>query len=210
MKNPALFFLFFLSTSAVFAQLDSNTITVTASRTSNPLPDQVGIYIDVNSPLSTSLDDVLAALNGLNLTTADLQNVSSNRSYFGLPSTMPGPPTLDWTFRFAVPFSKLKDTIAMLTALQKSVPQSNSALMFEFGVEGARASSQALQMQGCSVPGLLDDARSQAKNIASAANAGVGDVLGMSTATVALGDCSSVYYCFAPPCTLTVKFALTR
>ena len=62
MTRRALIFAYLLSGSLVFGQLDSNSITVTASRSVTFQPDQIVFSVDVSSPLDTSLDDVIAAL----------------------------------------------------------------------------------------------------------------------------------------------------
>ena len=93
----------------------------------------------------------------------------------------------------------MKDTVAMLTALEKNITKNNSGLTLGFSVQGAQVSPQLQQMQTCSTSDLLSDARTEAQKLASAANLFVGAVLSMSAATGT-----------PQPCTLTVKFAVTR
>src|SRR5437879_1708715 len=54
----------FVMCTLAFAQLDSNSVTVTASRNVNLQPDQTVFSVRVDSGLNTSLDDILIALQG--------------------------------------------------------------------------------------------------------------------------------------------------
>ena len=69
---------FLLSASLAFGQLDSNSITVTASQSVNLQPDQVLFAVYVSTPLTASLDDVLAAVKGAGITSANFSGVYSS------------------------------------------------------------------------------------------------------------------------------------
>ena len=199
-----------------FGQLESNSITVSVSRSATVQPDQVVFAVTVQSGLSASLDDVLAALQGSGITASNFTGVSTN-SFI----TVPPAPSLSWTFTEMAPFAKQKDTVASLTALQQTVAQGKSGLTLSFTVAGTQVSAQALQSQTCSLTGLLSDAQAQAQSIAAAAGVTVGPILALSSATSSpipaavnfvSGAFSSVYV--APttpaPCGLTVKFGMFR
>lgn len=214
MTKRALVFTFVMSASLAFGQLDSNTITVTASRSATLQPDQVVISVDVTSDLNTTLDDVVAALAGSGITIANFSGVNNN-NYFYVNPFSPTPsmqPTIDWSFTLPVSLSKMKDTLAMLTALQKTIAQKNSALTLSFAVQGTQVSPQLQQSQVCSVSDLLSDARAQAQKLASAANLFLGSVLAMSSMTSSNVASVGPYFTstFAPGCSLTVEFAVTR
>src|ERR1700682_1639233 len=68
MVSRSLFFAFVLSVSLAYGQLDSNSITITASRNTAVEPDQVVFSVGVSAGLNSSLDDVLAALAGSGIT----------------------------------------------------------------------------------------------------------------------------------------------
>src|SRR5437016_5851611 len=114
MSRCAFASLFVTFAALAFGQLDSNTVTVTASRTSNPQPDQAVFVVTVQSGLSTTLGDVLAALQGSGITLADFSGVggySSLRSVFPIPPdllTLP-PPGIEWAFRLTAPLGSTKD-----------------------------------------------------------------------------------------------------
>ncbi len=216
MQKIALAGLMTLLAPLAFAQLDTNSITVSVSRSSTVQPDQVVFAVTVQSGLNASLDDVLAALQGSGITAANLAGVSSNNPS---PYTQS---TILWTFTLTAPFSKQKDTVTSLTALEQTVAQGKSGLTLSFTVAGTQVSAQALQSQTCSLTGLISDAQAQAQSIAAAAGVTVGPVLALSSATSSpipaavnfvSGAFSSVYVApttYAPPCGLTVKFALFR
>ena len=221
MTIRCLFCLFVLSVSLAYGQLDSNTITVTASRNAALQPDQVVFGVNVTSGLDKSLDDIVAALAGIGITSANFSGVSALLPVaFPLPSTGPTvttvtlpPPTISWNFTLAAPFSKMKDTVTALLALQKSIAKDNSGLTLSFSVQGTQVSPQLQQMQTCSVSDLLSDARAQAQKLASAATLFLGPVLAMSSSTFSntplSAYASNVFYS-APNCSLTVQFGVTR
>lgn len=182
-----------VSLSAAFAQLDSNSITVTASRgpSSGP-PDQALFGVVVTSGVDTNLDDVIALLPGTGISAANLQALDEYQIYNGSS----GPPleTINWRFSFTAPLAKNKDTIATLTNLQATIAKNNNGVTMSFSIQGTQTS---VQPQICSQSDLLTDARTQAQKLADGAGVSVGNILAMSSSTYA-------------PCSLTVKFALQR
>jgi uncharacterized protein YggE len=219
MRKSALVCLVMWLAPPAFGQLESNSITVSVSRSATVQPDQVVFAVTVQSGLSTSLDDVVAALQGSGITAANLAGVNSINP---LLYVQPAPPPLSWTFTLTEPFSKQKDTVTSLTALQQTIAQAKSGLTLSFTIAGTQVSAQALQSQTCSLSGLISDATSQAQSIAAAAGVTVGPILALSTSTASpipaavnfiSGAFSSVYVApspYAPPCGLTVKFGLLR
>jgi hypothetical protein len=217
------FFLLILSVPAAFAQLDSNSVTVSATRSMSQQPDQVLFAVNVQSGLNTSLDDVVAALQGSGITAANFVGLSLSPSllYVGtpvIPSTIVAPP-MQWIFSLPASLAKIKDTIAMLTALQQSIAKQNTGLMLSFNVQGTQVSAQSQQSFVCPIPDLLADATTQAQKLAAAAGLSLGSVLAMSSGTSVSGSVGSVSIAGvllgAPPvlpsvCSMTVKFALLR
>lgn len=215
---------FLTSASLAFAQLDSNSVTVTASRNTNLLPDQVVFGVLVDSGLNSSLDDILAALHGSGITAANFLGVSSAPATVIFSGPIPGPipvtetPMLQWSFSLAVPFSKMKDTAAALTSLQRTISQqNNSGLRLVFQVQGAQISPQLQQSQTCLLTDLIADARSQAQKLGDAAGLSVGSILAVSSFTttttpgpIPVNRFSSTSGTFLPGCSVTVKFALGR
>ncbi len=200
---------FLFSAGLAFAQLTSNSVTVTASRNTSVQPDQVVFRVTVDSPLDATRDDAVAALQGSGITLANFNGVTTSQIYdsMGQQTQM----RLQWMFSLPVALSNMKSTIGLLTSVQKSNAQKNNSLGISFGVVGTQVSPQAQQAQACSQADLLADARAQAQKIASAAGASLGAVLAMSGSTSASTDpngglFSSPYY--APACVLTVKFGL--
>jgi len=215
----------------VFGQLDSNSVTVTASRAVNLQPDQVLFAVYVASGLNTSLDDVLVAVKGSGITIANFSGVATVSGVpvtiipgsQGSPVTIPAQPELTWAFGLSAPFAKMKDTVAALTSLEQSIKQANNGLKLSFQVQGTQASADLQQSQTCNPADLLADARGQAQKLASAGGLTLGNILAMAGNTfLAIGTGVPV----APPpalltasslgiprennCALTVKFGLTR
>ena len=200
------------SCSALFGQLDSNSVTVTASRNATLQPDQVVFSIQVQSGLTTSLDDVLAALSGSGITQANFTGITTGVPQFVTGSVQPLP-LIGWTFALAVPLSKITDTVKSLTALQQQVV-AKSKFALSFTVQGTQVSQQAQQSQPCSIPDLLSDARAQAQKLTNASGFTLDTILAMSgtTATAAPGPVglSGILLPSSVPCLLTVKFGLLR
>jgi hypothetical protein len=154
------------SGSLAFDQLDSNSITVSVSQSSNVQPDQVVFGVVVQSGLGSNLDDVVAALQGCAITQANFVSVHTNPAVY--PYAPTNQLTLLWTFSLSVPFSKQKDSIASLTALEQSIAQGKSGPTLTFSVAGTKVSTPLLQSQTCSITDLFSSAKAQAQKIAAA------------------------------------------
>jgi len=202
-------FLAVLTLAAATAQTAPNSVTVTASRTSTLQPDQMVFAIFVNSPLNTTRDNVLSALQGAGITLANFSGVSSQQQ----PGT-----ALVWSFGLAVPIANTKSAVAQLNSLQQAMAQLKNGLSMSFSVQGTQVSQQLQQAQACSISDLLSDARSQAQQMALAGGVSLGSILAISTSisTPVPGDdalSAARYnalsgYSNPPACSLTVKFAL--
>jgi hypothetical protein len=183
-----------LSSSLAFGQTDSNSITVTASPnyTSGP-PDQAVFGVLVTSSLDTTLDGVIALLQGTGITAANLQSLNEYTNYMGSPPQLTE--TFQWRFTFTVPFAKNKDTIATLTSLQATIAKNNNGVTMSFSIQGTQSSAPA--PPACSLSDLLTSAKTQAQKLADGAGVSLGNILAMSSPTGTV-------------CSLTVKFALLR
>jgi uncharacterized protein YggE len=198
--------------SLLFAQLDSNSVTVFASRSSNQQPaDQALIGASVNSSFSTSLDDVIAALQGSSITLANFVTVNTTTVYTDPPNPMPVQ-TLQWTFQLAIPLAKVKDTLTTLGNVQQALAKKGNGIAMSFGVQGAQAATQPDPSQSCSLTDLIADGRAQAQKLANAAGLSVGNILAMSSSvTSAISGAGSLgTRVTLPNCSLSIKFALLR
>jgi len=224
-----LFFTLALSAPLAFGQLDSNSLTVTASRGVSLQPDQALFGVFVDSSTVTSLDDILAALQGSGVTIANFSGVSTSTATLilgGPPTPLPpgpgGPVMLEWAFALPVSLAKITSTIKTLTGLQQSIMQNNSGLTLSFSIVGTQVSPQLQQMQTCVLADLISDAQAQAQKVAAAAGLGVGNILALSSPVVTsvsngttvpvsrLTSSISSLLTSPPICTVTVKFALVR
>jgi len=199
MLRRTLIFSFLMSAPLAFGQLDSNSITVTASRSTALQADQAVFTVDVNAGLNTCLDDVLGALAGSGITLVNFNGVNNQQGFIPTQWFMPTAPTVDWFFTLPVAISQIKATAASLTSLQQSIAQKNNGLTLSFAVRGTQVSPPLQQSQMCSISDLVSDARSKAQKLASAAGVTLGSVLAMSTSISSSTSCS-----------LTVKFQLVR
>jgi hypothetical protein len=204
-----------LSGSLAFGQIDSNAVTVTASRNATLQPDTVLFDVTVATGFNAGLDDVIAALAGSGITAANFTNVSSQQFIQDFnPGVVAPQPMLQWTFVLPVPLSKLKDTSTALSNLQQSIAKKNAGLAMSFFVQGTQVSPQLQQSQPCVVSDLLTDARAQAQKLADAAGLTLGQLLALSSATSSTTVSSSfglASFLLSPSvCAVTVKYALIR
>jgi uncharacterized protein YggE len=195
--------------SVAFGQLDSNSITVSASNNATLQPDQAIFAVTVQSGISTGLDDVLTALQGSGITAANFSGVTTQGQF--ATTTLPGglapQPSLFWTFNLPVPITNTKATVASLTTLQQTLAMQNNGLTLSFSIVGTQVSQQLAQSQTCSLSALLTAATTQAQSLAAAGGLTLGSILAMSSST-SNGVISP--YATQPSCAITVKFNVTR
>jgi hypothetical protein len=163
-----------LAAAPVFGQVVSPTLTITATRSVLLQPDDVAFSLTVSSSATASLDQIVAALSGLGVTSANLASVFNGPS---LP--------FQWSFTLNVPIAKLTTTIGSLTELEQNIGQNNSGLALTFTVDGTQASQlsgQIQQSQPCSNSDLIADATAQAQKVAAAAGFTLGPILKLSNA----------------------------
>jgi uncharacterized protein YggE len=201
------------------ASLETDTITIQASRSVNLTPDQVSFYVSVTADPTNSLDQIVAALSGLGITASNLSSMYGANDNRG---------SLQWSFNLATPLTKLNTTIALLIALQQSMVQNNTGMLLTFQVQGAYVSQQAFQSQSCSTKDLVGDAQTQAQKVVAAAGFALGPIIAISDASSSAaavptfaarsGDFAVVnwinvglwYNTVASGCSLEVKFKLLR
>jgi len=169
------FLILSLTVAPVFAQQPASpTITITATRSVAHQPDEVAFGLTVSSSATASLDQIVAALSGLGVTSANLASVFNGPS---LP--------FQWSFNLNVPLAKLTTTIGSLMQLRQNIGQNNSGLTLTFTVEGTQASQLSQQIQQsrpCSNSDLVADATAQAQKVAAAAGFTLGPILQLSNA----------------------------
>jgi uncharacterized protein YggE len=215
MRNVWLIALSLAGASLAFGQLETDTITIQASRSVNLAPDQVSFYVSVTADPTSSLDQIVAALSGSGITASNLSSLYGANDNRG---------SLQWSFTLATPLTKMNATIASLIALEQSMVKYSSGMSLTFQVQGAYVSPEAYQSQSCSTRDLVGDAQAQAQNVAAAAGFAVGPIIkisdGSSATTPAyvpnevfsFGQASVLLgYTTTPSgCSLEVKFKLLR
>src|SRR5713101_5641664 len=107
MRHCFLMILLLLAASLAFGQLETDTLTIQASRSVNLTPDRVSFYITLTAGPDASLDQVVAALSGSGITASNLS------SMYGANDNQA---SLQWSFTLAAPLTKMNATIALLIA----------------------------------------------------------------------------------------------
>jgi hypothetical protein len=187
--------LFLICVPFAIAQTDSNSVTVTASRTLPIQADQAIFSVYVSAGSNSTLDDVLAAVQPAGITLANFTSV------FTLNAAL-NPPLLQWTFTLVGPLTNTKATVATLTNLQSAVAKANSGLTVSFSLQGTQVSPQAAQLQPCAFPDLLSDAQAKAQTLVTSASRFVSGILALATSISNQSGATS------QTCTATVKFSL--
>jgi uncharacterized protein YggE len=153
--------------ATAFGQLEDDSLTVTATRTTSLQPDQATVSIYLSAPAGGSLDDAVVALQGSGVAASDLASVNSYT----------GDNSLEWVFNRTVSFFQLKTTLAALDSIQSALAQKVS-----YFVQGS-VSPEAQQAPAlCPLPAMVADARAQAQRVADAAGVRVGPVVSLSQA----------------------------
>jgi hypothetical protein len=202
-----------LAATPLFGQLESHTVTISATRTAYLQPDEVVFGLSVSASGTTNLNQIVAALSGVGITSTNLTGVGTSTS----------PPSVQWNFTLATPISNLAATIGSLAQIQQSIEQNNSGLTLSFNVEGTEVSQQLQQSQTCSNSVLIADATTQGQKLASAAGLTLGPIARLANAPLAetygvpslvhLGNIVSNFVLagsFSSPitCSLVVEFQL--
>jgi hypothetical protein len=152
------------------ADLDNNTVTITATRTIKAQPDQVRVVVQVAVPQDTGLDDVLAKLKGTGITASDLQYANGQQILF--PDQRSNQ-NVQWTFVTTTSLASLKSMRTNLAQLQANL----GANALTFSVAGTQVSTDA---QDCPLSALVSDARKQADALAAAAGMRTGAIVSVS------------------------------
>jgi hypothetical protein len=207
MRKSVLVFLPLWCCSLAFGQLESNSITVSASNNTNLQPDQAIISVYVQSGTNVGLDDVLTALQGSGITVANFSGVSTSQQTLTCVGTSTLTFTLQWTFSLPVPLANTKATAASLTTLQQTIAKQNNGLTLTFSITGTQISQQLAQSQTCSLAALITSATTQAQGLAAAGGLTLGSILALSSST---SNFVASPYATVPACAVTVKFNVTR
>ena len=150
-----------------------NSITITATRTTNIQPDQVLIGLSVQSPTTAGLDDITSALTGAGISGEAFSGVSARNID---ATTNPQAVFFGWSFTLTAPLAKLSATLSQLVSAQQTISAKNSGLTLTVAVVGSPVSPQP-----CKQADLLADAQAQAKQVASAAGVSSGPNLSIGS-----------------------------
>jgi Protein of unknown function (DUF541) len=221
--------LFLACCPAALSQLGSNVLTVTATRSLNLQPDQAALMVNVTTSVTTSLDDVLSALQPTKIAVASFSGVGTTFSGLSVSSPATGGPSETWTWTFTptVPLAGLPAFLASLATVQQALSQAVNPMDLEFYVQGASLSSQLLASNPCPYAAVFSDAQTQAQKVAAAAGIALGPVVAMTDgygtaiqgsyeefAVASLISVTGALTAFvspvapAPPCTMVVQFKL--
>jgi hypothetical protein len=145
------------------AQLESDFLTVAATRSIGLQPDQAVITISVPSGLDGSLEEILGIVADAGITEADFSDVTVMNEWFR--STL----RLRWDFNLSVPIAQLQDTISSLRGLGLT-----------YALRGVQVSQEKRASEQCPRADLIADATAQARKMALAAAVSLGPILSVA------------------------------
>jgi len=156
-----------------------HAISVTASRTSTPLPDQILISISVTSGITFGLDDISNVITQAGVPGASFSSVYTAYTYDNKGNASP---FLQWSFTLTAPLATLKNTIGQLLSAEAALSKQKLGIGLSFSTGALQTSPQA--QPACSQAALIADATAQAQALAGAAGVSVGPITAMSAAPV--------------------------
>jgi len=215
----------FLIPVLAFAQLDDNTITVSASRPTAVQPDQAVIGITVDTGTDVTLDDVLGTLKDVGVTAANLTYVDQLQGVLSPVGNNP----LEWQFTLPTPLANLNGTLATLLKIQQNTASGRAPSPVSYSVQGTQVSPAAQAANSCPYPALLSDAQKQAQALAQVAGGTLGAIVAISDQPLGgdtipaerVGDFAVLSFSTlafvapaspspSPTCSLTVQFKLVH
>ena len=159
---------------SAFAQTDG--ITVTVSQNVDLPPDGIYFSLAIVTEPDATLDDVLAASQGLGLTAQSLAGVTLQQ--YG-PSI--GQTRLAYAFSLAVAYGKFKETNEKLAATRRTMAAATPAMELQvYGMSLTAGDSARDQARLTLLSPLFEDARKRGDQLARAAGATLGSVLGVT------------------------------
>lgn len=214
-----LLFLLLLASPA-FAQLQSNSLEVTATRTIAIQPDVVTFNVWVTAGVTVGMDAVVAALP---------EPFNASDFVSAAASFLNAGPGTQWYFSKTLPIASMGSA---LTSLNSAQANRKSSMTVTFSVQ-ANVSAAAKAANPCVYGALMSDASAQARQTAIAAGLKLGPVISLSDgsdlpadqaggavylvadAFIGVISRSGSFSAFAPPapptvCTLVVRFQLSQ
>ena len=161
---------------SAFAQSDG--ISITVSQNVDLPPDAIYFALAIVTEPDATVDDVLAASQSLGLTVQSLGSVTLQQ--YG-PSV--GQTRLAYAFNLSVPYAKFKETNEKLATVRRTMAAATPPMELQvYGISVAPSETAREQARLSALPPLFDDARKRADQLAKAAGATLGPILGVNEA----------------------------
>lgn len=198
--KPLAFALAPLFAGVLYAQpaIESKSITLTVSKSVTLSTGEVQVAVNILGDLDTTMDQVLAAVKDLGLTAQDLVSLG----------TMPIGPRpdqfrLNYSFRLAAPFSRLKQTLDAVDRLRRTIDTNLELQFYTMAVTASPAAFDEARQRA--LTDLIQEAQGKAQSLADAARLKLGALTAISDSSTSGGYGTppglQVYF------TLTVRFA---
>ncbi len=171
--------------TAAFGQLDSNTITITASSTPAAQTSNATIQVDVLLSQASTLQDAVNVVQGAGFTADNFTYVSSSSYAYLLQVSAAPAPTVDWSLSRTVSATEVPSVLAALEAASKNQPS---------GTLSYTVSNAPVSQPDCVYTALIGAAQSQARKVADAAGVKLGGIVSIDQGTQAQAATSFTVY----------------
>ena len=175
MRKAFLLTLVWAGVASAQANLDANSILVTANKTVVLEPTDATFTITVSADITVPMSQVLAAVD-FGLTINDLIGINSYPMYGPYGAT--GPTRVNYTLRLTTPVSQIKSTVDKLEKLRKATDTGMDLSYTTTGIGPSAAAIDAAHAKA--LPDLMADARKRAENIAAASGLKLGNIQAVS------------------------------
>jgi hypothetical protein len=163
------------SAAAAFGQLDTKTITITASSTPSAKTSNATVQVNVMLSQASTLQDAVNVVQGAGFTADNFTDVSSyGYANFLLGIEATAAPTVDWTLSRTLSATEVPSVLAALEAATKKQPS---------GTLSYSVSNAAAPPPDCPYTGLVGAAQSQARKVADAAGVKLGGIVSIEQGT---------------------------
>jgi hypothetical protein len=163
---------------ATLALGQTDGITVVVSRQLAIAPSEAQFLINIAADQSTTLEQIVTAVQPLGLTAQDLTSVNAFPYSGPFPYTGPPDPSkVNYIFRMTAPANRLKETLDRITRTRRDLDAGMELQHQMMGLGPTAAEVEATRRR--LLPELLAEARKRAEEVAAAGSVKVGALQGV-------------------------------
>jgi hypothetical protein len=174
MKYLALILAFAFTASAQV----SDGITTSVSRTVNIVPDEADFVVSVSTSLDTTQDQMTQVFHDAGIQNLTVTGVGAGLNGIFNPARNPIASQLFYQITFTTSPAALTGYTKKLDAMNANLPSALTSLQYSATLNASQTAEDAVHLT--TLPQLLQDARSKAQTLATAAGLKVGAITGVT------------------------------